>query len=178
LGRRSRKRIGAGRTGTPRSGARRPNRSEAARPARTPAGSPSRSEAKDALAREALEPLGPGERPRAVTVAAVVAFVLALANIALYVAGVEIRGQRPTAGALAYSAVMFVAAWGMWRARYWAVLGMEALLGLVILVFSLVALKAENVLSLLIALAGVGLSGALFWFLIKAMARIQMPARR
>jgi multisubunit Na+/H+ antiporter MnhC subunit len=72
---------------------------------------------------------------------------------------------------------MLLVAYGMWKAKYWAVLGMHALLAILILVFSLLAVKAENVFELLIALAVIGSAGTLFWFLIKAMARIQMPPR-
>jgi hypothetical protein len=137
-----------------------------------------RSRAKDAAVRASLEPLEPGERPTAVTVAAVLAFVLGLLNVVLYLAGLEIQGERPEApGVLAYSGLMFLAAWGMWRARYWAVLGMQALLAIVILIFSILLIRFENVVELLIALAMVGSAGTLFWFLVKAMARIQMPDR-
>ncbi|HEX8074969.1 MAG TPA: hypothetical protein VF545_08305 [Thermoleophilaceae bacterium] len=124
-------------------------------------------------------PLREGERPRAVTVAAVVAFLLALANVVSWLAGVEIGGKRPAAsGILSYTALMLIAAWGMWRARYWAVLGMEAILGILILIFSVLIFTASNVVTALIALAVIVPAGTLFWFLIRAMARIQMPERR
>jgi hypothetical protein len=55
---------------------------------------------------------------------------------------------------------------------------MEALLGLMIIVFSLLAVMASNIQSALIALAIVVAAGTLFWYLVKAMARIQMPERR
>lgn len=139
---------------------------------------PSRSELKDAEARAALVPLREGERPRAVTVAALVAALLAVANAVPYFANIEIAGQEPHAGALMFSLVLLVAAVGMWRSKYWAVLGMQALLGLMILVFSLLLVQAENVKSALIALAIVIAAGLLFWYLVKAMARIQMPERR
>ena len=139
----------------------------------------SRSEAKNAAVREALEPLEEGERPRAVTVAALVALALALTEIVVYLAGQKINGKRPAIpGIAAFSIVMLVAAWGMWRVRYWAVLGMQALLGLTILAFSLNALKASNVGTVLLCLAVMGPAGTLFWFLVRAMARIQMPERR
>ena len=69
-------------------------------------------------------------------------------------------------------------AWGMWQARYWAVLGMQTLLALTIVVASLGLITATHLwaavlLVLIILLA----SGTLFWFLVKAMARIQMPER-
>jgi uncharacterized membrane protein (DUF2068 family) len=109
----------------------------------------------------------------------VVAFLLALANVVSWLAGVEIGGKRPAAsGILSYTALMLIAAWGMWRARYWAVLGMEAILGILILIFSVLIFTASNVVTALIALAVIVPAGTLFWFLIRAMARIQMPERR
>jgi hypothetical protein len=147
-------------------------------PAPAPA-RPSRSEAKDAAARAALEPLAEGERPAAVTVGAAVAAALAVANVGSYVAGVEIGDSRPPiTGVLLYSGLMAAGAWGMWKARYWAVLGMQVLLGLLILIFGVLLFTASNVASALIAAAVIAGAGTLFWFLVKAMARIQMPVRR
>jgi hypothetical protein len=137
-----------------------------------------RARQRDEAARAKLEPLGAGERPAAVTVGAVLAFVLALANFGSWLAGVEVQGDRPSAaGVLVYSGLMLLVAYGMWRAKYWAVLGMHALLAILIIVFALLAVKAENAFELLIALAVIVPAGTLFWFLIKAMARIQMPPR-
>jgi heme A synthase len=79
---------------------------------------------------------------------------------------------------LVFSALMLSAAVGMWQLRYWAVLGFQALLGISIAISALSLLVASNlqgaVLSLTVMLAG----GTLFWFLVRAMARIQMPERR
>jgi hypothetical protein len=137
-----------------------------------------RAREKDEEARAALEPLEPGERPTAVTVGAGVALLFALANLGAYLAGVKVQGDRPApAGVIVYSGLMLIVAYGMWRAKYWAVLGMEALLGIIILIFALLALNAGNAGSLVIAVAAVAAAGTLFWFLIKAMARIQMPER-
>jgi hypothetical protein len=140
---------------------------------------PSRSELKDAAAREALVPLAEGERPRAVTVAAVLAGLFAAGNLIAYLAGLEIRGDKPqAAGVISYSLLMGVAAWGMWRSKYWAVLGMQAILGILIVLFSLFLFEAENIGSALICVAVIAPAGTLFFYLIKAMARIQMPERR
>lgn len=123
-------------------------------------------------------PLEPGERPAAVTAGAVVAAALGLVNLGLYVAGFEIDGERPQiVGVLAFSALMLTAAWGMWNVRYWAVLGMQALLGLLIVVLSLVLVTAQNVWGVLLLLAIIIPAGTLFWLMVKAMARIQMPTR-
>ena len=137
-----------------------------------------RGRAKDEAARAALVPLAEGERPRAVTVAGALAAVLGGANVLGYVFGVEVQGQQPQlVGVLLYSGLMFVAAWGCLRVRYWAVLGMQALLGLAVVIFSLLLVKAESALAAAIALAVIGAAGTLFWFLVKAMARIQLPER-
>ena len=162
------------------------SRKRSSRPAPSPGVSPapqpkkpSRSELKDAEARAALVPLAEGERPRAVTVAAIVAAALAVANSVPYFTGTEIANQEPQAGVLVFSFVLLVAAVGMWYGKYWAVLGMQALLGIIILFFAAVlAPKASNIQSALIALAIVAAAGTLFWYLVKAMARIQMPERR
>lgn len=169
MGKRSRKRRAepAAKPAAPRSA-----------PAPTPAARPSRSEAKNAAVRAQLEPLEPGERPTAVTVGAVVAGVLALGNIVLYAFGVEVSGEKPSVSGIAGpTLIMAACAWGMWRAKYWAVLGMEALLGLLIIIFALLLATAENLQSVLIALAVIVSAGTLFWKLVKGMARIQMPQR-
>jgi hypothetical protein len=139
---------------------------------------PSRTEMRNAEARAALEPLAPGERPKAVTIGAVVTFIAATINLVFYLAGEKIQGQRPAfAGIIFFTLLMYAMSWGLWRARYWAVLGLEGLLGLLLVIFSLFALRLSSVTDLLISVAVLVPSGALFWFLIKAMARIQMPER-
>ena len=140
---------------------------------------PSRSEAKNQAVRESLVPLREGERPLAVTIGAIVAFLLAIGNLAAYSAGLDIGGERPPFVVVAgQGVVMLVAAWGMWRARYWAVLGMQALLGILIVIVAITGLLAENLLGVLVVIGIIVPAGALFWFLVKAMARIQMPERR
>jgi hypothetical protein len=166
LGKRSRKRAAR-----PAAKAKAPAKAKPPKP-------PSRSEARNAAARAALVPLAEGERPGVVTVAAVVAALLGLANAVPFFLGIEFRGDDPQPGVLVFSFVLFAAAWGMWKAKYWAVLGMQALLALIILVFSLLLTTAENWHSALIAAAVVAAAGVLFWKLVKALARIQMPQRR
>lgn len=156
-----------------------PGPSDAA-PQDSPSGPRSRSEAKDAAARARLEPLREGERPTAVTVAAVVALALGAGNLIAFAAGATVNGERPSAVfVVGQSAVLLVAGAGMWRARYWAVLGMQALLALLILFVALFLLMVAST-AIQILLGGLVLAGAsaLFWFLVKAMARLQMPERR
>ncbi|HEX8856387.1 MAG TPA: hypothetical protein VF752_12390 [Thermoleophilaceae bacterium] len=139
----------------------------------------SRSEAKNAAVRDRLEPLRPGERPPAVTIGALVALALAVTNIAFYAAGAEIDGKRPAFSAIgSYTVILLALAWGMWNAKYLAVLAMQALLGILILIFAILAIYAANAAAVAVCVVVIAAAGTLFWFLVKALARIQMPERR
>jgi hypothetical protein len=139
---------------------------------------PSRSEAKNAEARARLVPLREGERPGAVTAAALVTSLLLVMNVAAAIFGYDAPGGGNNVGPLiVYGLLLGVMTWGLWHARYWAVLGMEALLALTMLIAGLSAPLASDVFSAVLAVAIFIAAGVLFWFLIKAMARIQMPER-
>lgn len=140
-----------------------------------PARAPSRSEARAAAVRAELEPLAPGERPPAIVVATIVAAALGIANLVAYAAGVKIDGKAPGAAVLLFPAVMALAVVGMWRLRYWAVLGFEALLALIAIVFSLFLVRAANIEAVLLSLGAVIGAGWLFFKLVRVMARIQTP---
>jgi hypothetical protein len=147
-----------------------------------PEGGYSRSRAKNEAARAALKPLGPGERPTAVTVGAIVAAALALANLIAVVAGWggaagEDDRARALAGSILVAGLLFVVAWGMWNARYWAVLGMQTLLALTLIASSLALVTASSAGGVAVLVAIIAAAGTLFWFMVKAMARIQMPER-
>jgi hypothetical protein len=142
-----------------------------------------RGRARDEAARAALKPLAPGERPVPVTVGAIAAGVLALANVVALVVGWDTGpgggadDGRAIAGSLLVTGVLAVVAYGMWRARYWAVLGMQTLLAITIIFASLGLITATSAWAALLLVAIVCGAGVLFWFLVKAMARIQMPER-
>ncbi len=139
-----------------------------------------RYEERNAEARARLEPLERGERPSAVTFGAVVSVLLALvftvSTVIAAIGSVDVQGRHPPAAPLAlFAAVLWVMAWGMWRARYWAVLGFQMILVLVMLSSGLGLIAVQTVLQAVgstLLLAG---SGVLFYFMIRAMARIQMP---
>jgi hypothetical protein len=142
----------------------------------------SRGEAKNETARAALKPLAPGERPTAVTVGAIVAALLGLANLIAVVAGWDGGAgdddrARALAGSILVAGVLFVVAWGMWHARYWAVLGMQTLLGLTLIAAALGLVTAGNAGAMVLLVLILVAAGTLFWFMVKAMARIQMPER-
>src|SRR3954469_9309731 len=137
-----------------------------------------RSRAKADQIRTALPPLAPGERPKSVTVAAVVAVLIAIGVVVGAVTGNDLSEKGGSYGGAAFIAgLLLVAAWGMWRARYWAVLGFEALLLFEMLTATLALTVASNWWAALICVVVISLSGWLFWKLIRAMARLQMPER-
>ena len=138
----------------------------------------SASRAKDDAVRAELKPLQPGERPPALVIAAVFAGLIGLANLVLYAAGLEIDGDRPPIfGTLLFCVLMLAAAAGMWRLRYWAVLGFQALLAFSVLIAALALLRAETLYAAALCLAIIGGGGLLFYKLIRVLARIQMPQR-
>jgi hypothetical protein len=128
--------------------------------------------------RAGLQPLAPGERPRAVAIAAVVAAVLAAANLGFLAAGWEVDGQQPAlGGVLVFSGLMLFGAVFMWRGAYWAVLGFQALLAIAVVFAFLSLLTASNLQGVVLCLGIMAICGPLFWFLVRAMARLQMPRR-
>lgn len=148
------------------------------RPEPTPAPRPSRSEARAAETRATLEPLTPAERPLAVTISAVVAVVIAVANVVAYLAGLEVRGARPAiTGILVLSVLLGACAIGLWRVRYWAVLGFEAMIALTVVYAALSLTVASNAAAIVLCVALIGLGGWLFYKLVRIMARLQMPVR-
>jgi hypothetical protein len=138
-----------------------------------------RAEERNQEAREALAPLGEGERPLVVTVGAAVSALIALSVLVSYLAGAEVDGERPPlVQVLAPALLMGIMAWGMWRARYWAVLGFQLLLVLLILSAVLgLTLQASSLGAIATTLGLLAVSGTFFYFMVKAMARIQMPTR-
>jgi lysozyme family protein len=137
-----------------------------------PAPQPGKSKAD--VAREQLVPLAEGERPLAVTIAAIVAGVLVVAYLVAFAVG----GGSIAAGA-PFVVVLAVAGIGMWQGRYWAVLGFQVLLALTLVNgFLFLLIRASQPLEIAAALIVTGAAGVLFWYLVRALARLQMPERR
>jgi hypothetical protein len=133
---------------------------------------------RDEEARASLTPLQPGERPMALLVATAVAVLLALGVIvgALTVHGLARHGGSLPGGVF-LGCVLALLALGMYRRRYWAVLGFEALLAFQILVTSLALVVASTMLAAGLCLLSIVLAGWLFWKLVRVMGRIQSGAR-
>jgi hypothetical protein len=148
----------------------------------TPERGYARSRARDEAARAALKPLGPGERPLAVTVGAVAAVLLALANLVALAFGYNsgedtVSPGSDATGSIVAAAILLIVAYGMWKARYWGVLGMQTLLALTLIFASLGLVTASSLWAAGLLVLIIAAAGTLFWFLVKAMARIQMPER-
>ncbi len=149
------------------------------RPSGEAGSAPAPKPSKDDIAREQLVPLEKGERPLAVTISAVIATGMGLSTLVLFALGVEVQGSEArSAGTLVYAGLMLSMAAGLWLGRYWAVLGFQTLLAFGIVIWSLLLTKAETVLGALLATGVIAAMGAMFWFLVKALARIQMPDRQ
>jgi hypothetical protein len=136
-----------------------------------------RGRAKDEAARAALKPLAHGERPTAVTVGAIVAALAATANIVSLVVAYDSDEPGKSFSTVLGAGLLILVAVGMWRARYWAVLGLQALLAITMIGAALALMLASSLWAGTLAFLIIACSGTLFWFLVKAMARIQMPKR-
>jgi hypothetical protein len=134
---------------------------------------------RDERLRATLTPLAKGERPAALLVAIAVATLLA---IAVAVGALSIHDLRSRGGSLPggifLTVVLAALAVGMYRRRYWAVLGFEALLAFQILVTSLALVIATTIMAAAACLLSIGLSGWLFWKLVRVMGRMQAQDRQ
>lgn len=136
-----------------------------------------RSRERDDAVRASLKPLRPGERPLAVTIGAIVALLLAIAELVAAAIGYDPDEANKLGRTAVVVPLLLVVAFGMWKAKYWAVLGMQTLLALTIVFAAVGAFTALNLQALVLVTAIIVPATVLFWFLVKAMARIQMPAR-
>jgi hypothetical protein len=130
-------------------------------------------------ARAALKPLGPDERPPALMAAVAVCAVLAVAVIvgAMTIHGLSRHGGS-LPGGIFLAGVLALLAVGMYRRRYWAVLGFEALLAFQIIVTSLALVVADTIRATALCLLAIGFGGWLFWKLVRVMGRIQAGEAR
>ena len=128
--------------------------------------------------RATLEPLGPGERPWALKIAALIALLIGAGDLVTVLINGKFsvgNAHATASGVIPFSVLMLVCAVGMWQLRYWAVLGFQAILAFVILFFSLLLLRASNVLAVVAAVIVVGGGGYLFYKLVRVLSRLNMP---
>jgi hypothetical protein len=137
-----------------------------------------RYEERNRAARETLEPLAPQERPRIVTAGAVISALIAISVPVAYLLGAKVNGNRPhVLQVIVPALLMGVMSMGMFRVRYWAVLGFQAVLALLILEATLGLVGASGPVQVIGNVGLIAIAGAFFYLMIRAMARIQMPER-
>jgi hypothetical protein len=131
-----------------------------------------------ARAGERPQPLRPGERPRTLLVSAFVCAALAVAVLvgAVTISDLSRRGGS-LPGAVVLAGVLLALAVGIYRARYWAVLGFQALLAFQILVTSLALVVASTIAAAAGCVLAIAVAGVLFWKLVGLMARVQATQR-
>ena len=76
--------------------------------------------------------------------------MLGVANLVALIASYDPDEGGKTASTLLGTVILAVVAVGMWRVRYWAVLGMQALLAITIVLGCLALLTAENLAAVLL----------------------------
>jgi hypothetical protein len=135
-----------------------------------------RSAERDAQLRAELKPYAAGERPRPLQVAVAAAAVLAVAVIVGLASDHRLSRQGGSWYGGGFIAVFLVAlSVAMWQKRYWAVLAFEALLAFQVVVTSLALIVSSAIWSTTVCVVSIGLSGWLFWKLVRVMARLQVP---
>jgi len=132
-----------------------------------------KAELKNIAAREALQPIGPENRPRIVLIAC--AWLL-LACVSLVVSivtadGDGVAGQR--FGNALMLAVVLLAVWGTYRLRPWAILGAQTLFALAFVFTVLAAVFSDKLLLSLGLAVSALITGWVFYRMINVMARVQ-----
>jgi hypothetical protein len=111
-------------------------------------------------------------------VSAAISLALVIANLVLLILHVTVKvgSQRVSAAQeIPYLIVMSLCAYGLWRTRYWAVLGFMVLLLLTVLLATLALVRVTNVGGAVFAVAVIAGGGFLFYKLVRVLSRIQMP---
>jgi hypothetical protein len=133
----------------------------------------------DEQARAALAPLGPNERPAALLVAVVVCALLAVGVLVGVLTVHDLsRHGGSVGGGIFLAAILALLAQGIYRRRYWAVLGFEAVLAFQLIVTSLALVVASSLPAAGLCVVAIALGGWLFWKLIRVMGRIQAGERQ
>jgi hypothetical protein len=125
-----------------------------------------------------LQPLGDDERPASLLVASAVCIVLAVGVVAGAATIHDLSRRGGSLPGAAFLALAFIALGvGMYRRRYWAVLGFEAFLAFQVILTSLALVVASTITAAAACVVAIALGGWLFWKLVRVMGRIQADER-
>lgn len=132
-----------------------------------------KAELKNVAAREALQPIGPENRPRIVLIACAWLVVACISIvISIVTADGDGVGSQRFGNALML-AVVLVAVWGTYRLRPWAILGSQTLFALAFVFTILAAVFSDDLLLSLALAASALVTGWIFYRMINVMARVQ-----
>jgi K+-sensing histidine kinase KdpD len=135
------------------------------------------AEEKNAAVRAQIEPLAPGERPRVLKVAAVYCALLPTANLTALALNSDTLDTQAKVLSIIFAVILYAMAIGMWRAVYGALISFQGFLVLSMILGAFRLIFATGWLELVALILILGISGWLFWKLIRIMGRIQAASR-
>lgn len=135
------------------------------------------AEEKNAVVRAQLKPLAPGERPGVLKVAAVYCALLPTANLTALLLNSGSLDTQAKVLSIIFAVVLYAIAIGMWRAVYGALISFQGFLVLSMVLGTFRLIFATSWMELAALLVILGISGWLFWKLIRIMGRIQAGSR-
>lgn len=134
---------------------------------------------RDAAARADLRPFEPGERPAPAAIAAILVAAIALTNLLMLAIGYQPRPALQTTRAEVAQIVFGIAGVGLavavWHLKAWALLAMQAVLVLSTILAFAGLITAQTVRDAVLLAVVFAVSGALFYTLIRVLARAQTP---
>ncbi len=137
------------------------------------------SEEQNAAVRADLKPFEPGERPAAAAIAAILLAAIGLTNLLMLAIGYQprraLQTDEATAGQVAFGIAAVGLAFFVWRLKAWALLLLQALLGVTALACFVGLIIAQTLRGAALTLAILLITGALFYKLVRVLARAQTP---
>lgn len=132
-----------------------------------------KAEQKNIAAREALEPISTAERPGIVVVACAWLLIACISIVVSFFTadGDGVAAQRGSNALVLVIIVMAIV--GTWQLKAWAILGTQTILALACVFTILAAALMPNLLVALLLVVSALVSGAIFYRMIKVLARVQ-----
>ncbi len=137
------------------------------------------AEERNAAVRAELKPFEPGERPAAAAIAAILLAAVGLTNLLMLAIGYEpresLQSDAGTAAQVFFGFAAVALSFFVWRLQAWALLLLQALLGITALACFVGLIIAQTARGAVLTLALMLVCGALFYKLVRVLARAQTP---
>ena len=137
------------------------------------------AEERNAAVRSELRPFAPGERPAVAAIAAILLAAVGLTNLLMLAIGYEPRQELRTdtgvAGQIAFGIAIVGLSFFIWRLKAWALLLLQALLGVTALACFVGLIIAQTGRGAALTLVIMLVCGTLFYKLVRVLARAQTP---